>query len=63
MTDRWTPLFALTWTRVLEFVREPDAHLGTLYGGFATMGMLLSLPMVLIGLIAIYIAAQRGPTR
>lgn len=32
-----------------EFFREPDAHLGFLLAG-ATMGQLLSLPMVLVGL-------------
>ncbi len=31
-----------------EFFREPDAHLGYI-SSFATMGMLLSLPMVLAG--------------
>ena len=33
----------------VEFAREPDAHLGTLLAG-ATMGQLLSLPMILLGL-------------
>jgi phosphatidylglycerol---prolipoprotein diacylglyceryl transferase len=32
-----------------EFFREPDRHLGYITG-FATMGMLLSIPMVLAGL-------------
>jgi len=32
----------------VEFVREPDIHLGFLWGG-ATMGQLLSLPMIAIG--------------
>jgi phosphatidylglycerol---prolipoprotein diacylglyceryl transferase len=35
---------------VCEFYREPDPQLGFLLGGFATMGMLLSLPMLGIGL-------------
>jgi phosphatidylglycerol:prolipoprotein diacylglycerol transferase len=34
---------------VVEFVREPDAHLGYLAFGWLTMGQLLSLPMILIG--------------
>jgi len=34
---------------VAEFFREPDPQLGFLWGG-ATMGQLLSIPMVLIGL-------------
>ncbi|MFA5516071.1 MAG: prolipoprotein diacylglyceryl transferase [Desulfuromonadales bacterium] len=32
----------------VEFFRQPDAHLGFLWGG-ATMGQLLSLPMILFG--------------
>lgn len=35
-----------------EFFREPDPQLGFLFGG-ATMGMLLSLPLVIVGLILI----------
>jgi phosphatidylglycerol---prolipoprotein diacylglyceryl transferase len=56
--------------RVLcEFFREPDAQLGFLFGssvqalgGGITMGMLLSLPMALVGLVAIWLAL-RGVTR
>lgn len=35
-----------------EFFREPDAQLGFLFGG-ATMGMLLSLPLLVIGVVMI----------
>ena len=34
----------------VEFFREPDRQLGFLHGGWLTMGMLLSLPLMLIGL-------------
>jgi phosphatidylglycerol:prolipoprotein diacylglycerol transferase len=34
---------------LLEFVREPDAHMPEALQGYVTMGMLLSLPMILIG--------------
>ena len=34
----------------VEFVREPDAHIGYLVGNWMTMGMVLSTPMVVIGL-------------
>lgn len=44
---------------VSEFFREPDAHIGYLTGGL-TMGMLLSLPMLLVGAIAILVARRRG---
>ena len=33
----------------VEFFRMPDAQLGYLMGGWLTMGMILSLPMVLAG--------------
>ncbi len=33
----------------VEFFREPDAQLGYLYGGWLTMGMVLSLPMLALG--------------
>lgn len=34
---------------LLEFVREPDAHMPEALRGYVTMGMLLSAPMILIG--------------
>ena len=39
----------------VEFFREPDAHLGYLFG-LVTMGQLLSLPMIAAGLILIFYA-------
>ncbi|MET0605527.1 MAG: prolipoprotein diacylglyceryl transferase [Beijerinckiaceae bacterium] len=33
-----------------ELFREPDAQLGFLFGGWVTMGMLLSLPLLALGL-------------
>ncbi|MEO6396619.1 MAG: prolipoprotein diacylglyceryl transferase [Devosia sp.] len=46
----------------VEFFRLPDAQLGYLYGGWLTMGMLLSLPILVagIGLIAFSRARRRG---
>lgn len=46
-------LFALGYgcfRLTVEFAREPDAHIGFIAGGFLTMGMLLCLPMIAIGL-------------
>ncbi|SNB79083.1 Prolipoprotein diacylglyceryl transferase [Arboricoccus pini] len=45
---------------VCEFFREPDAQLGFLWGG-ATMGQLLSIPMVLAGICLILRAHRRPP--
>lgn len=33
----------------VEFFREPDRHIGYLFGNFFTMGMLLCVPLILIG--------------
>ena len=45
-----------------EFFREPDPQLGFLWGGL-TMGMLLSIPLFLAGLVFIAIALSRPPLR
>ncbi|TKT77326.1 prolipoprotein diacylglyceryl transferase [Aquamicrobium sp. LC103] len=47
---------------VAEFFREPDAQLGYLAGNWLTMGMVLSTPMVLIGLWAM-MRAERAAAR
>jgi phosphatidylglycerol:prolipoprotein diacylglycerol transferase len=44
-----------------ELFREPDAQLGFLWGGL-TMGMLLSVPMIVAGAILIVLAWRRGKT-
>ena len=41
-----------------EFFREPDPQLGFLWGGL-TMGMLLSVPMIIAGAILIVVAWRR----
>ena len=43
---------------ISEFFREPDPQLGFLWGGL-TMGMLLSVPMILVGAIIIVAAKRR----
>jgi phosphatidylglycerol:prolipoprotein diacylglycerol transferase len=43
-----------------ELFREPDAHIGFLAGGI-TMGMLLSIPMIIVGAIFI-VRAMREPS-
>jgi phosphatidylglycerol---prolipoprotein diacylglyceryl transferase len=42
-----------------EFFREPDPQLGFLWGGL-TMGMLLSVPMIIAGVILIMMAWRRN---
>ena len=43
---------------IVEFVREPDAHLGFILGSFS-MGQLLSLPMIVAGVVMLAIGYQR----
>ncbi|MBO6511016.1 MAG: prolipoprotein diacylglyceryl transferase [Roseibium sp.] len=43
---------------IAEFYRVPDAHIGYL-SGFLTMGILLSVPMILAGLAAMIWASRR----
>lgn len=42
-----------------EFFREPDAHLGFLFSNWLTMGMILSIPMIGVGIVVIWRARQR----
>jgi phosphatidylglycerol:prolipoprotein diacylglycerol transferase len=44
----------------VELLREPDQHMPEALRGFMTMGMLLSIPMVLAGLWLI-LRARREP--
>jgi phosphatidylglycerol:prolipoprotein diacylglycerol transferase len=50
---------------VVEFWRLPDEHMnkaahGYLFGGWFTMGMLLSLPMLIAGLVLMFLAYRRN---
>jgi phosphatidylglycerol:prolipoprotein diacylglycerol transferase len=47
---------------VCEFFREPDPQLGFLFGGM-TMGMLLSVPLLLTGIAFIVAALRRPPLK
>ncbi|MEN6542990.1 prolipoprotein diacylglyceryl transferase [Parvibaculum sp.] len=56
---------------IVEFFREPDAQVGYLYGDWLTMGMVLSVPMILAGallawkapVVAEWLAPQRSATK
>ena len=50
-------LYALSRIFV-EFFREPDPQIGYLFGGWLTMGMVLSLPMLLGGLWGIWYSVR-----
>jgi len=45
----------------VEFVRLPDAQIGYLAFGWLTMGQVLSLPLILIGLVWLWMS-RRAPT-
>jgi phosphatidylglycerol:prolipoprotein diacylglycerol transferase len=44
---------------IVEFVRVPDEHIGYLAGNWLTMGQVLSLPMIFIGVVMLLIAYSR----
>lgn len=45
----------------IEFVREPDRHIGYLADGWVTMGQVLSVPMVAVGIfILLFVRSQRS---
>ncbi len=51
-----------TFRFLIEFVREPDVQLGYLAGGWLTMGMVLSIPLVLGGIgLLIYTWKTKRP--
>ena len=45
----------------VEFVREPDAHLGPVALGWMTMGQLLTLPMIIMGVLLFSGVFRRNP--
>lgn len=47
---------------MVEFVREPDAHIGYLAGDWFTKGMLLSVPMIIGGIGLMVWAYKRNDT-
>jgi len=55
-------VFALTYgicRFLVEFVRQPDAQLGYLAFGWLTMGQVLSLPMIAVGVMLLTLAYRR----
>jgi phosphatidylglycerol---prolipoprotein diacylglyceryl transferase len=46
---------------LVEVWRTPDAHIGYLYGGWLTMGQLLSVPMLVVGLFLVVRSLGRPP--
>jgi len=56
-------VFALVYgvsRTLVETVRLPDAHIGYLAFDFVTMGMLLSLPLVIIGIVFLWLAYRKN---
>ncbi|MFC4700864.1 prolipoprotein diacylglyceryl transferase [Glaciecola siphonariae] len=46
---------------IVEFFRQPDAHLADLYGSLITQGQMLSIPMMLAGLGLMVYAYKNNP--
>lgn len=45
---------------MVEFIREPDIQLGYLWGGWLTMGQVLSLPLIIVGIGLLLYALKTG---
>lgn len=45
---------------LVEFVRQPDSQLGYLWGDWLTMGQVLSVPLIVIGVVLIAFALKRN---
>jgi phosphatidylglycerol:prolipoprotein diacylglycerol transferase len=45
---------------LLEFVRVPDEHLGYLAFGWLTMGQVLTVPLVAVGVVLMVVGVRRG---
>ena len=52
-------LFYGVFRFLVEFVREPDEHLGYIAFSWMTMGQLLTLPMIAVGVVVFYLAQRR----
>jgi phosphatidylglycerol:prolipoprotein diacylglycerol transferase len=48
---------------LVEFVRQPDAQLGYLAFGWVTMGQVLSLPLIMVGVVLLALAYGRTAGR
>ena len=48
---------------MVEFVREPDSHLGFIAQNWMTMGQLLTLPMIVIGIWLLFIRKESPDAR
>lgn len=47
---------------LIEFVRQPDVQLGYLWGGWLTMGQILSVPLVIVGIcVLVWVARTKLP--
>ena len=47
---------------LIEFLRQPDAHIGYLYGDWLTMGQVLSVPLIVIGIaVLVYACVKKLP--
>jgi len=46
---------------LVELVREPDTHMPEALQGYVTMGMILSLPLILVGAVLIWRALKTRP--
>jgi phosphatidylglycerol---prolipoprotein diacylglyceryl transferase len=61
LASGWFALLYGVFRFAVEFVREPDAQLGYFANNWLTMGQILSVPLIVIGVVFIWLA-RTSPT-
>ena len=62
VTGVFTLLYGL-FRFIVEFARQPDAHLGFLAFEWLTMGQLLSLPLIILGIVLLWLAYKKDANK
>ena len=58
VVSAWFAILYGTFRFILEFFRQPDAQLGYLAWNWLTMGQLLSMPLIIVGVVLLYKAQE-----
>ena len=60
IVSAWFLILYAIFRGAVEFVREPDAHIGYIGWNWLTMGQLLSIPMLLAGIAILILTLRRA---
>ena len=60
IVSAWFLILYAIFRGAVEFVRDPDAHIGYIGWNWLTMGQLLSIPMLLAGIAILIVTLRRA---